>query len=142
MFELRDHLREGVINGEVDPSKWVFQYLDSTLVKTIDSLDFLTFWRILGIALAGVSTRRVTALQALDLELEKPCNSYLKKVYGLYNGILILFMFDRHPVLRLFISCVVRLAYVGGRVQNWLQRISSITASSTETSTLTEFAPA
>jgi hypothetical protein len=142
LFEVRDHLREGVIKGEVDPTHWVFQYLDSTLVKTIDTLDTLTFWRVLGIALSRTHTTSVKALQVLDVELEKPYNEYLRKVYGMYNGILFLFLLDRHPVLRTLLIGMFRLAHFGGRIQGWFKRITSITASSSETSTLADFAPA
>lgn len=142
LFEVRDHLREGVVSGQVNPSHWVFQYLDSTIVKTIDTLDRLTLWRVIGLALASPSRRTNKALQALEMELAKDNNQYLRKAYCLYQGLLLLYLFDRHPILGVGGRCLFHLAHFGLFVQKKFQQAASVTASAEETSTLAEFAPA
>ena len=77
LFEIRDHLREGVVTGEVDSSYWVFQYLDSTIVRTIDALDRLTIWRIVSHALTDRDASVMRASAYLERELSKPESQYL-----------------------------------------------------------------
>lgn len=142
LFEVRDHLREGVTGGQVNPSHWVFQYLDSTLVKTIDSLDRLTLWRVVSIALSSSEPGARKALKALDAELSKAGNEYVRKAYSMYQGLLVLYLIDRHPVLGFLGRCVFHIANFGLYVQAKFQQAANITASAHETSTLAEFAPA
>lgn len=142
LFEIRDHLREGVANGKVSPNYWVFQYLDSTIVKTIDHLDRLTIWRVIGLALAEPGARRAPAIEILQRELSQDKNQYVQRVYRLYQGLLILFLLERHPVLRLAIKGLFGVAFVSLYLQRKFQRAASITASASETSTLAEFVPA
>lgn len=138
LFSIRDHLREGVTMGTVDSNHWLFQYLDSTIVKTIDALGRINLWRVLGLAFSSSDARTMKALVILEAELDKPKHEYVKKVYYLYQGYLLLYLLDRHPVLK-FLFSLVRL---GHYIESKFQRAGSIAASVSETSTLSEFAPA
>lgn len=41
LFEIRDYLRESASRGEVNPKNWVFQFLDSSISKTISRINDL-----------------------------------------------------------------------------------------------------
>src|SRR6185503_4981148 len=45
LYALRDELRELAMCEQVKPDNWVFQYLDSSIAKTIRVLPHLSLWR-------------------------------------------------------------------------------------------------
>jgi hypothetical protein len=142
LFEIRDHLREGVMNGEVDPAHWVFQYLDSTIVKTIDALGRLTIWRLVGVALADRDEKTLKALTLLYDEMNKPGNEYVRRVYVMYQAVLTIHLIDRSATMKTAIKCLLGLADLRSYVGKQFQKVARITAAASETSTLDEFAPA
>lgn len=142
LFEIRDHLREGAVKGDVDSSHWVFHYLDSTIVKTIDSLGCLTLWRIIGLALSGVDISTIRAQEVLEVELSKPGNEYVRKVYVMYNSMITLYLIERSVTVKTLLRCLLGLVDLREHAQRQFKRIVSITATAPETSTLAEFVPA
>jgi hypothetical protein len=142
LFEIRDNLREGVVNGSVDPSHWVFHYLDSTIVKTIDSLGSLTLWRIIGLALSGVDSTTIRAQEALTVELDKSGNEYVKKVYTMYNSMVTLYLIERSVAIKTILRCLLGVVDLREHAQRQVRKIVCITTTAAETSTLAEFAPA
>jgi hypothetical protein len=132
LYEIRDHLREAAIHGDVDPRHWVFQYLDSSIAKTIDRLPKISLWQ--GLALWWVyrnNTAVMTAHDQLEQDLAKPGNEVLRRVYALYDGTIMLYLMDRHLVFRWMVTNLYLL-------QKSLQAVARVQTKAPATSTLVE----
>lgn len=134
LYEIRDHLREAAMKGEVDCQNWVFQYLDSSIAKTIDILPQVSLWQ--GLALWYTyrnDPKTQAAVEHLDKALKKPENKFLGKIYHLYAGILILYLWERHFV---YSFTLVKLA----KAVTSLQKAGQSQVHSPGTSTLVDYA--
>ena len=60
----------------------------------------------------------------------------------MYRGLLLLFLFERHSILRLTIKALFNVTQLSLVIQKRAQSLAKITASVPETSTLLDFAPA
>ncbi|HEX3557086.1 MAG TPA: hypothetical protein VIA62_28000 [Thermoanaerobaculia bacterium] len=134
LYEIRDHLREAAINGDVDPENWVFQYLDGSIVKTIDRLPGINLWQ--GLALWFAYRRDTAVVKAhhqLERELAKPGNEILRRVHALYAATIMLYLMDRHLLFRWFVRNLHLL-------QKLLQAAAKVQTKAPATSTLVECA--
>ena len=99
LYALRDELREQVIARKVNSQNWVFQYLDSSLAKTISALGEVTIWHAFALYRMHRNDPRVTrAIQQLHNELQKPQNAPLEQIYKSYQKILGNYLLRRHPI--------------------------------------------
>jgi len=132
LYEIRDSLREAAMIGRVDPHHWVFQYLDSSIAKTIDQLPRISLWQSLGVWLTYRRDDRVeAAAQQLNRELQKEENTFYGKIYVLYGATIITYLMDRHILFR-------------WAMRNWakrgLQAAARVQRVAPATSTLMEYA--
>lgn len=132
LYELRDALREAAMTGRINPRSWVFQYLDSSIAKTIDQLPRISLWQSLGVWLTYRKDSRVeAAAESLNQELEKKENNFYRQMYVLYGATIITYLMDRHIVLRLALR---------NRVRRSLQAAARVQRIAPATSTLMEYA--
>lgn len=120
------------MTGRVDPRHWIFQYLDSSIAKTIDQLPGISLWQSLGVWLTYRRDSRVeAAAQQLNRELQKEENTFYGKVYVLYGATIITYLMDRHILFR-------------WAMRNWakrgLQAAARVQRVAPATSTLMEYA--
>ncbi len=145
LYALRDELREAVLHGEIDPKNWVFQYLDSSIVKTISYLKNINLWRLLFVAGTYRRDRRfLVAREHLQHELEKPSNKLLADIHDKYAYNLGCFMISRHPSLKGLIVFLWNLFAAIETMQNLkreLDRFIEFLTEVPETSTLEEHVP-
>jgi hypothetical protein len=100
LYAVRDELRAAAIRGEIDPRNWVYQYLDSSIAKTITHLGRVTIWLLLSTYLRARKSQYQAAHQQLVRELEKPQHSVLKQFQKRYEWELLRFLLERHLSLR------------------------------------------
>jgi hypothetical protein len=132
LYELRDALREAAITGRINPRSWVFQYLDSSISKTIDQLPRISLWQSLGVWLTYRRDPRVEeAAESLNEELQREENNFYRQMYVLYGAMIITYLMDRHIVLRLALR---------NGVQRSLQAAARVQRVAPATSTLMEYA--
>lgn len=148
LYALRDSLRYRVITGEIKSNYWVFEYLDSSITKTISKLDDVTAWHGVFLYLAHRKDPDFDRAKTyLDRELEKPENRSLRRVHRRYCGVLSKYLMRRHPVsLRLFFSQWITYIFVTQFLRQQLERLKMAWARAVEmfteapeTSTLYEF---
>jgi|HubBroStandDraft_6_1064221.scaffolds.fasta_scaffold52555_7 hypothetical protein len=146
LYALRDELRAAVIDGRVRSSNWVFQYLDSSIAKTIAALPSFTIWSLLYIAVTYRGDRRIKRAAAhLARELEKPENACLADLHTRHIDILGEFLLARHFVLRLVVASLEGLLEsirAGQRLLRLWQRALELSTETPETSTLADFTAA
>lgn len=132
LYEIRDYLREAAMTGQVDPRDWVFQYLDSSIAKTIDQLSGISLWQSLGLWLVyGRDVRVAAASRNLALELSKEENGLYRDVYTLYGATITTYLMDRHLLFRLLMLNVLRKS---------LQAAARVQRETPATSTLLDYA--
>ncbi|MDB6034877.1 MAG: hypothetical protein JWM16_5215 [Verrucomicrobiales bacterium] len=141
LYAIRDSLRDRVIEGEVKSSNWVFQYLDSSITKTISRLDDLSIWRVAGwMCWYRPDRSKFEELyNQLQKELSKPGNEVLGKVYVKYIAQVGHLIWERHASFSGSLKFVFKLL----RAKDWLKarsrQIVKFLAEGPETSTLPEF---
>jgi len=96
LFAFRDELRLALIKGEANPSRW-FDYLDTTLTKSIDCLDDINLWESLAlIAVYSKNTAIKAAIEKQHAALSDPANHRLVELQSQYTACLASFLTERH----------------------------------------------
>jgi hypothetical protein len=134
LYEIRDHIREAAMKGEVDCRNWVFMYLDSSLVKTIDALPRISLWQTLVTYIAHRKDEHLKeAARHLERELNKPANKFLRDAYTLYVAAMIMYLMERHALYSLIAKNLLRAV-------SSLQRAGKLQTQARSTSTLVDHA--
>jgi hypothetical protein len=140
LFALRDELRAAVIAGEAPQNKW-FEYLDTTITKSIDNIQHLNIWEIGGLVLNhGHDESLVQAYLRLLDALAEPGNERLAQIYGRLVGLNATFLAGRH---RVTVATVLGLAGMATRtakvIDRCRKRIELVLSGAPETSTLLRY---
>jgi GH15 family glucan-1,4-alpha-glucosidase len=118
LYELRDQLREAAMNKEVDPKSWLFEYLDSTLSKTIDNIGALS---LINVLIWGILPREdqqvIAAREKLQQELSDPVNGILPRFYTSYIGAIAATLWARHALLRFATKRMIELSYIKSAIE-------------------------
>jgi len=143
-FALRDELREYAMENPEVARNWVFQYLDSTMAKTIKALPTISIWYILGLWLTHRNDNRIErARKSLEREYLKSKNQKIKEVEEKCIEALSAFMLSRHILLVVVsVSALVLPAAITAAIREVKKRSLELVVESPETSTLHMFAPA
>ncbi len=96
LFAFRDELRLALIRGEVAPGRW-FDYLDTTLTKSIDNLDDINLWESIALLLSYSKDPAIEAAIAKQAEeLRDPANHRLLDLQTKFTSCLARFLMKRH----------------------------------------------
>jgi hypothetical protein len=143
LYALRDKLREAAINQEVNSRNWVFEYLDSSIAKTIDVLERITIWRIVFTPVVLRKQEKILrARMHLQRELSKPKNKCLASIHNEYTEILGLFVVDRHSLLKSVAIKCLQAFIISKHIRKQWRKGLELQTEAPETSTLLEYAPA
>jgi hypothetical protein len=144
LFALRDLLREQAMKEPAIARNWVFQYLDSTIARSISLLPNLSIWHALALMIAHRNDTGLKHLvKQLNHEYEKPHNEIFRHVEVALVDILGEYLVSRH-----FLMVIISTVAVWGpvKVARYLRQLKrrslELVVESPETSTLSEFAPA
>lgn len=153
LFALRDKLREHVMEERIKKNNWVFDYIDSTLTKTCDDLDWLNIWRALVVLLTDRNDIKFErARDHLENELKKSKNIFLREIHEEYADILLEYILEKHNFIfgcaRLFFKIVRNIPIIFRSLIKPINQIKKIVkhgvkelTESPETSTLGTFSP-
>ena len=98
LFEIRDVLRDAAIDEEISYSKW-FDYMDTTLTRTLDRVEAVNPWMAAGFALTHRNDPAVKdGLHELKEALQRPENKKIARVYAMYTEFLMKFLKVRFPI--------------------------------------------
>lgn len=143
LYALRDDLREAAMGGQVDPTSWVFTYLDSSLGRSINALGRVTLWHVILFGpMASRDGSMAAARAQLSAELRKPTNTLFAKVHDLYGRSLIEFLRNRHRSLLLAVGNALTAISVVEKIGNMLNAAILRLRETPQTSTLYQVAPA
>jgi hypothetical protein len=143
LFALRDNLRERALQNPRVAKGWVFQYLDSTIAKSIRVLPGISIWYLLALVLTYGDDESLGRLRgSLDKEYEKSDTKPLKEVEGILCQILAEFILSRHVLMFIMSFVAVALpAALAATVRRMKRKSLELVLESPETSTLQQFAP-
>ena len=137
LFEIRDKLRRALISKEIKKSRW-FDYLDSTITKTIDELPHISLWEILLIAYIHRNDKTIKNAQSrLEMALDAEANAFLAEIYKDILNCIVRFILSRHIVLSKTILFIFNSIHKYRNLQSGLAETVMIAP---ETSTLSQFA--
>jgi hypothetical protein len=142
LFEIRDVLRDAAINEEISYSKW-FDYMDTTLTRTLDSVDAVNPWMAAGYAFTHRNDPAVKdGLRELHEALRRPENKKIARVYAMYTECLGRFLEARFPAswpLAAIIFARITKERNSDSVQEEERQLAPVFSVSPETSTFSEY---
>jgi hypothetical protein len=142
LFEIRDVLRDAAINEEISYSKW-FDYMDTTLTRTLDAVQAVNPWMAAGYGLIHRNDRDVkVGLRELEEALARPENKKIARVYAMYTECLNRYLKARFPVslpLAAMVSVIIDRDQRGHSVQEEERKLAPVFSVSPETSTFSEY---
>lgn len=143
LFALRDQIREQAMEDPRLAQKWVFQYFDSTIARSIRLLPELSIWHLLALMIAHRNDASLErSWKALNEEMAKKGNERYKQVEEKLSDTLAQFIVSRHILMLLVSAALIILPVAIGRTLRELKRKSlQLVLESPETSTLPRFAP-
>lgn len=142
LYAVRDKLRDAAMAGQVNPRNWVFQYLDSSITKTIDVLPRLNCWSIILVVLWHWGDKSIVVRQAhLKRELKKSSNAALAAIHLDYMSEIGYFIVNRHTTFRFPLIQVFRAVKAGQWIGGHARRVKELLTEAPETSTLADFVP-
>lgn len=141
LFAIRDDLREHAMKDPSIARNWVFQYLDSTIAKSLSLLPALSIWQLLGLFMTHRNDESIEKLRAkLEFEYEKPQNHQFKEVEDRLMKTIAEYLIDRHILaLVLSVSALVLPFALVQTIQKIQRRSLELVVESPETSTLSDF---
>lgn len=143
LFALRDNLRERALQNPQLAKGWVFQYLDSTIAKSIKVLPRISIWYLLALMLTYRNDESLGRFRrSLDKEYEKSETMPLKEVEENLCQILAEFILSRHVLMLIMSVVAVALpAALAATIRRMKKKSLELVLESPETSTLQQFAP-
>ena len=97
LYALRDELREKVMQGVINRDDWVFDFLDSSIAKSISLIHYISLYRLLVVFFVHRRDPAFRSLQKhLDYELDKPDKLCLKEVRNEFAKTIADYLGDRH----------------------------------------------
>lgn len=98
LFALRDELRNHLIREEIPYSNW-FDYMDTTLTRTIGRMDKVNPWLAVGLlCIHRNDTELFCAYEKLRDALRHPENRKIERVYDSYTNAVGEFLKRRYPI--------------------------------------------
>lgn len=142
LFHIRDVLRDAAINEEISYSKW-FDYMDTTLTRTLDSIDAVNPWMAVGYAFTHRNDLAVKdGLRDLQEALRQPENRKIARVYAMYTECLSSFLKARFPAswpLAAITFAIITKERNSDSVQEEERKLAPVFSVSPETSTFSEY---
>jgi hypothetical protein len=136
LFALRDELRLGVIDGTMPNNNW-FEYLDTSITKTIDLLPTITVWEAVGLVWRYKNTEEIQAAQRdVMLALSEEVNKPLATIYAKFLVCIIEILVRRHVGIRYGMTGLAKVV-VGAR--GLKEKAASIITVAPETSTYYQY---
>lgn len=142
LFEIRDVLRDAAIDEEISYSKW-FDYMDTTLTRTLDAVEAVNPWMAVGYAFTHRNDPAVKqGRRELEEALRRPENKKIARVYAMYTECISKFLKARFPAswpLAAIIFAITDRQQRSDSVQEEERKLAPVFSFSPETSTFSEY---
>lgn len=112
IYKLRDELREKLIDDEINPNNWLFDYLDRSFAKAAKVLKDLTFYKAIYLTSTHKNDDKFLAL-IKHMEIGFKGDPVLKDIHERYSKLLIYYFIERHfAVFAWAISIIASVFYL------------------------------
>ena len=140
LFRLRDELRELVLKRQVEKSNWIFNYLDSSITRSVSVLPKLNpVYFFSTITIQGRNEEFRYVQKQLENELKQPGNMQLKKIRESFADLLGAYLRERHLLLRLFIDLASWIRRIFENLWKYWRDMLRMGTETSETSTLLNY---
>ena len=137
LFALRDELRLGVIEGTMPNNNW-FEYLDTSITKTIDLLPTITIWEAVCLVWRYKDREEIQSAQhALIQAFAEETNKPLAAIYTKFVVCIIEILVRRHVGIRYGMTGVAKVVVSARGLKEKAARIITVAP---ETSTYYQYA--
>lgn len=110
LFAIRDDLRYLAINGDVDNSTWIYNYIDGSLTKHIKSRRYITLFFILMLNIKHSGDNEIEELKGRIIsELEK--YPELNEIYNNFQSAHIEYIINQHSISIKFLLVPLSLPF-------------------------------
>jgi len=105
LYKLRDKLRWLAINEKIDKNNWVFDYMDTSISKTISIMDNMNLVFLLVIAIKNRNRKELVEFnKSVNVVVDK--NKYLSEIFFEYGNLNIEFLMKKHYWITLIIGSI------------------------------------
>ena len=140
LFALRDEIRQQAIEGDVDASNWLYNYIESSIAKTCDVLKDLSIYKITLLYLLNRHNKEFQErYELMTTEMNQHHNKQLKMYWRRYREIVGLYMLNKHSELILVRHIPFLSTCTMKNVRKYWKNIQNFTMTSDEVTTLPEF---
>lgn len=143
LFQLRDKLRQHAIDGKVNPHKSSFNYLDTTISKTVSELEYTNLYTIILLNIYHKNDLKSSQSARTQLQKEINNNSGLKEIEEIYISLIKDYLIKRHFVIRISLlmgifSLLLTLGFIR-KIKKFFKRTIDGVLYYPETSTITTY---
>ncbi|MCJ7633352.1 hypothetical protein MUP77_13315 [Candidatus Bathyarchaeota archaeon] len=142
LYALRDKLREEAMQRVIDPADWVFDFLDSSIAKSISIISQFSLYKLLVVYFVHKNDPRFeSARKHLEVELNKPEKLPLKQIRDEFASIMADYLLDKHRELKPLLSLAHMSVYLWTRLKGMWDKVAEQVPAYPETSTIEHFSP-
>lgn len=119
-FALRDKLRQSVIDGRIDKNDWVFDYIDTSISRTVSELDNLNLYSSVMLMKYHKNDAFIKAFR-IQLQESLKRNHVLTALFEEYGSISSAYIIEKHILLKLLLIFGIKSVTSTFR---WLQKVT------------------
>ena len=138
LYRLRDQLRYFAIDGKIDKSNWVFNYMDTSISKTISIMDNMNLVFLIVIIIKNRNRKDLIEFNK-SIETQVKLNKHLYDVYLEYGRLNIEFLMKKHYWIAFIAKSIGRSINAFGKIRNKFEFFASSIRVYPETSTSNSF---
>jgi hypothetical protein len=103
-YNLRDSLRNALIEEKIKNSDWTFDFLDHSFSKVVNQLEFITIYKVIYLTFRhkdDATTREL--ISKVHVSVDR--NNELKRIFDAYGKLLLSFFKEKHKTLIAIATC-------------------------------------
>lgn len=141
LYRLRDRLRTEAIEGKIKANDWFFDYMDSSICKTIEEVSSLNIFSIILLYLKNRKNERIISFRRkVNESLNK--NQDAKKLYAEYGLITLNYIIKKHYIIKIIVyllhNIIESVSFLSKGVKSAYSMVEGV-RSYPETSTVSQY---
>jgi hypothetical protein len=117
LYKLRDKLRQKAYEGSIEKNQWMFDYLDSSISKTICNLPFINLWNVILLLQLHKNNKDNLHDFKHHLELAYKKNKEFKNLHQEFSQIILNHIIHSHII-------IIALFIISHLTIKWLKNIN------------------
>lgn len=114
LYRLRDKLRAHVISGEIKEDDWFFDFMDTSICKSIEKVTSMNLFSIVLLQLTNKNNENIARFSK-QVDNKITHNQAARDIHIEYGNILVKHIFQKHYILR-FVFKLLRRIFLSVKV--------------------------